>query len=216
MDIKKSIRALLQTKFGGAQLSNARVDALAKRLEGKAATEEELEAKLVSLDELHPFAEIASEDDRARTVQAELDKAKGKPDPIPTPPVPTPPAPEPTDTNKLMLEALKVLTDSVTSLKGEKALNDRKSSILAKLKTADETYSDKVLRDFGRMTFSTEEDFTAYLADIETDYATHVQTAAESQLGKDAPFVATGADGRVKQATKDELDAVMGEIGFTN
>ncbi|QQT26829.1 hypothetical protein [Sphingobacterium spiritivorum] len=218
MDLKKSIRSLLISNFGGAQLSAARVEALAKRLEGKVTTEEELLERLKALDEAIPFQDIAKEDDRARSVQAELDKLKTPaPAPQPTPPTPVPePAPEAevSAKDKAILDALKALTDQVAGLKSEKVVTDRQSLILGKLANADKEYSSKVLRDFGRMNFATDEDFTAYLTDVETDFANHTQTQAESKLGKDNPFAGVGKDGKIKEATKEELDSVMNEIGL--
>ncbi|WP_293914675.1 MULTISPECIES: hypothetical protein [unclassified Sphingobacterium] len=216
MDLKKSIRSLLISNFGGAQLSAARVEALAKRLEGKVTTEEELLERLKALDEAIPFQDIAKEDDRARSVQAELDKLK-TPTPQSTPPTPVPdPAPDAdvSTKDKAILDALKALTDQVAGLKSEKVVTDRQSLILGKLANADKDYSSKVLRDFGRMNFATDEDFTAYLTDVETDFANHTQTQAESKLGKDNPFAGVGKDGKIKEATKEELDSVMSEIGL--
>ncbi|MGJ1360606.1 hypothetical protein ACR79B_05030 [Sphingobacterium spiritivorum] len=223
MNIKELIKTLLQSKFGGVQLSAARVEALAKRFEGKVTTEEELLERLKSLDEAIPFQDIAKEDDRARSVQAELDKLK-TPTPQPTPPTPVPepapPAPQPgpdadvSAKDKAILDALKALTDQVAGLKSEKVVTDRQSLILGKLANADKDYSSKVLRDFGRMNFATDEDFTAYLTDVETDFANHTQTQAESKLGKDNPFAGVGKDGKITEATKEELDSVMNEIGL--
>ncbi len=220
MDIKKAIRALLQTKFGGAQLSAARVDELAKRFEGKVTTEEELEEKMGAINEYLPFTDLAKDDDRARSVQAELDKLKTPaPAPQPTPPEPTPvltPAAseEVPAWAKAIIDGNKTVTEKLAALEGQKVVNDRRSIIQAKLKDAGEDYSAKVLRDFGRMSFATDEDFTTYLTDVETDFANHTQTQAESKLGKDSPFSSVGKDGKVKEATKEELDSVMSEIGL--
>ncbi|WP_411973374.1 hypothetical protein ACLCDV_08000 [Sphingobacterium sp. Lzh-3] len=220
MDIKKAIRALLQTKFGGAQLSAARVDELAKRFEGKVTTEEELEAKMGAINEYLPFTDLAKDDDRARSVQAELEKLKTPaPGPQPTPPEPKPvPAPAASEEVpayiKAITDGMKALTDTVAGLKSEKVVTDRQSLIMGKLANADKDYSAKVLRDFSRMSFATDEDFTTYLTDVETDFANHTQTQAESKLGKDSPFSSVGKDGKVKEATKEELDSVMSEIGL--
>ncbi len=220
MDIKKAIRALLQTKFGGAQLSAARVDELAKRFEGKVTTEEELEAKMGAINEYLPFTDLAKDDDRARSVQAELDKLKTPaPAPQPTPPEPTP-VPTPAASEevpawaKAIIDGNKTVTEKLAALEGQKVVNDRRSIIQAKLKDAGEDYSAKVLRDFGRMSFQDDAAFDAYLADVETDFANHTQTQAESKLGKDSPFSSVGKDGKVKEATKEELDSVMSEIGL--
>lgn len=214
MNIKELIKTLLQSKFGGAQLSASRVDALAKRLEGKVTTEEELLERLTALDEAIPFQDIAKEDDRARSVQAELDKLK-TPTPQSTPPTPVPdPAPDAdvSTKDKAILDALKALTDQVAGLKSEKVVTDRQSLILGKLANADKDYSSKVLRDFGRMSFATDDDFTAYLTDVETDFANHTQTQAESKLGKDNPFAGVGKDGKITEASQAEVDKLFGDI----
>ncbi|WON94769.1 hypothetical protein [Sphingobacterium sp. UGAL515B_05] len=218
MDIKKAIRALLQTKFGGAQLSSARVDELAKRFEGKVTTEEELEAKMGAINEYLPFTDLAKDDDRARSVQAELDKLKTPtPAPQPTPPEPTPvPAPAASEEvpswAKAIIDGNKTLTETVQALKSEKIVTDRQSLILGKLANADKDYSAKVLRDFSRMSFATDEDFTTYLTDVETDFANHTQTQAESKLGKDSPFSSVGKDGKVAEASQAEVDKLFGDI----
>jgi len=206
MKIKELIKALLQTKFGGVQLSDARVDALAKRLEGKVKDEAELEARLVILDESTPFADIAKEDDRARSQQAELEKLKK---PAPQPPA-LEPAPAPTEEipawAKALIDGQKAVTETVTALQGQKVVNDRRSLISSKLKDAGEDYSNKVLRDFGRMSFADDAAFEEYLGDIEKDYTTHVQTQAESKLGNDAPLKGiTDSSGQVSDATVTDI-----------
>lgn len=218
MDIKKAIRALLQTKFGGAQLSAARVDELAKRFEGKVTTEEELEAKMGAINEYLPFTDLAKDDDRARSVQAELDKLKTPaPAPQPTPPEPTPvPAPAASEEvpawAKAIIDGNKTVTEKLAALEGQKVVNDRRSIIQAKLKDAGEDYSAKVLRDFGRMSFQDDAAFDTYLADVETDFANHTQTQAESKLGKDSPFSSVGKDGKVVEASQAEIDKLFGDI----
>lgn len=218
MDIKKAIRALLQTKFGGAQLSAARVDELAKRFEGKVSTEEELEAKMGAINEYLPFTDLAKEDDRARSVQAELEKLKTPvPAPQPTPPEPTPvPAPAASEDvpawAKAIIDGNKALTETVAGLKSEKVVTDRRSTIISKLEGADKSYSDSVLGNFEFMTFPDDETFNKYLAKVETDFANHTQTQAESKLGKDSPFSSVGKDGKVVEASQAEIDKLFGDI----
>ncbi len=216
MNIKNTIKALLQSKFGGVQLSQARIDAIAGRLEGKVTTEEELLQKMESLNELQPFADMRAEDDRQRSLQAELDKLKKPADPAPTDPAPADPKKDEDIPAwaQALIDGNKALTEKLAALEGNKVTGDRKSQILAKLKDADEAYSTKVIRDFGRMSFADDAAFEEYLGEVESDYTGHVQTTAESQLGKDAPFKGIGKDGKITEATKEELDAVMNEIGI--
>lgn len=215
MDFKKLIRALLQSKFGGAQLSDARVNELIEKVKDKVTTEEELEAKLEAYNEAYAFTEIAKDDDRYRTKNAELEKLKGKADPAPEPPKNDPaPTDEMPAWAKALVDGNKALQDTVQALKGEKVVTDRRSAIVGKLKGADEAYSGKVLRDFSRMSFADDAAFAEYLGEVESDFTTHTQSVAESKLGNDAPFRSVGQDGKITAATKDELDAVMGEIGL--
>lgn len=205
MNIKELIKALLQSKFGGVQLSAERVEAIAKRLEGKVKDEAELESKLVTLDEALPFADIAKEDDRLRSLEAE---AKKKTDTKLEETKVEEVKKDEENKDTAVLDALKALTETVQALKVEKVVGDRKSTILSKLKDADESYSSKVLRDFGRMNFATDEDFEAYLDDVEKDFTTHVQSTAESKLGNDRPFIGIGAE----KLKDDEVSPAMKAI----
>lgn len=206
MNIKELIKALLQSKFGGVQLSQVRIDALASRLDGKVKDEAELEAKLVTLDEALPFADIAKEDDRVRSLEAEAKKkTETKVEETKK---------EEGTNDTAVLEALKALTETVQALKGDKVVSDRRSLIQAKIKDADADYAGRVLRDFGRMNFADDAAFEEYLGDVEKDFTSHIQTTAESKLGNDAPFVGVGKDGKVTEASKEELDSVMSEIGL--
>lgn len=211
MNIKELIKALLQSKFGGVQLSQVRIDAIASRLEGKVKDEAELEAKLVTLDEAFPFADIAKEDDRVRSLEAEA-KKKTETKVEETKKEEVKKVEETKDT--AVLEALKALTETVQALKGDKVVSDRRSLIQAKIKDADADYAGRVLRDFGRMNFADDAAFEEYLGDVEKDFTSHIQTTAESKLGNDAPFVGVGKDGKVTEASKEELDSVMSEIGL--
>ena len=209
MDIKKLIRALLLSKFGGVQLSDARVEQLAKRLEGLVETEEELETRLTALDEAIPFADIAKEDDRIRSLEA---AAKAK-KPVARKPVEREEEEEESDEEipawaKALIDGNKALQDTVQALKGEKVVSDRRSAILAKLKGADEAYANKVVRDFGRMSFADDEAFEEYLGDVEKDFTEHAQSQAESKLGNDAPYLGSGG-GTLKD---DEVSPVMKQL----
>ncbi|EFK57351.1 hypothetical protein U0038_17530 [Sphingobacterium spiritivorum] len=223
MNIKELIKTLLQSNFGGAQLSDARVEQLAKRLEGKVTTEDELKEKLSLLNELEPFSEKVKEDDRMRSFQSEIEKLKkgagqsddkdkgdegaggsGAASGAGSEEIPA--------WAKAIIDGNKTVTEKLAALEGQKVVNDRRSIIQAKLKDADKDYSSKVLRDFGRMNFATDEDFTAYLTDVETDFANHTQTQAESKLGKDNPFAGVGKDGKITEASQAEVDKLFGDI----
>ncbi|MGJ1420450.1 hypothetical protein ACR79T_12555 [Sphingobacterium spiritivorum] len=212
MNIKNTIKALLQSKFGGVQLSAARIDAIAGRLEGKVTTEEELLQRMEALNEALPFADIAKEDDRVRSLEAAA-KAKGEEKQEEKKSEEKKPAGDEIPAwAQALIEGNKTVTEKLAALEGNKVIGDRKSSILGKLKDADEAYSAKVLRDFGRMSFADDAAFEEYLGEVESDYTGHVQTTAESQLGKDAPFKGIGKDGKITEASQAEVDKLFGDI----
>src|SRR5690606_8211404 len=126
--------ALLKTDFGGVQLSAARVDELAKRMEGKVESEDDVKAKLDAFNELLPFTDIAKEDDRARTAQAELEKLKGKrPEKAEEKVEAGDDVSEEKSKDSELLALLKEMKNEISSIKGEKVVNDRRSAILSKL-----------------------------------------------------------------------------------
>lgn len=222
MNIKELIKTLLQSKFGGVQLSATRVEELAKRMEGKVESEDDVKAKLSAFNELFPFADIVKEDDRQRTLNSELEKLKkgagksekekeeeggageGSGSAASTEDMPA--------WAKAIIDGNKTVTEKLAALEGQKVVNDRRSLIQAKLKDAGEDYSSKVLRDFGRMSFTDDAAFQEYLTDIETDFANHTQTQAESKLGKDNPFAGVGKDGKITEASQAEVDKLFGDI----
>jgi hypothetical protein len=88
--MKQKIIARLKEKFSGVNLSNTRLDAIADKLAPKITDETQIDAKLDELNEILPFTEIAKQDDRVRTLEAELKKPKPGPQPTPTPDPPKP------------------------------------------------------------------------------------------------------------------------------
>lgn len=96
--------------------------------------------------------------------------------------------------------------------KGDVA-KSRLQSLTDKLKGCkDETFKAKALKDFGRMQFDSDEAFNEYLTDTETDIATANQTVANSTLGKhERPWMANGQTDK-KEASKEEIDAVIDKL----
>lgn len=75
----------------------------------------------------------------------------------------------------------------------------------------DETFKAQTLKDFARMSFSSDEDFNEYLSSKESDIASANQSISNSRLSSHGrPFIPKKEDDT--QATKDELDSVMSRM----
>lgn len=112
---------------------------------------------------------------------------------------------------KKQAEAMEALTAEISQLKSGKTLETRKSQLEAKLKDAPEKVKTSYLKQFERMSFKDDEDFTGYLTDVETQASELAQEFSNNGLksfGK--PIVGGGkAD---KQATDEQAKAVLDKI----
>jgi hypothetical protein len=110
------------------------------------------------------------------------------------------------DIAKLIADALKPLMEKVNSFELEKATTTRSSILSEAVKDVPASIKAKVLKDFGRMNFTTDEEFTSYLEETKTDLAGIIQTDANNNLaGMQKPF--TGGTPVPAQQTIAEIKA---------
>lgn len=214
MSLKKEIIALLKTKFPGVQLSAARVEAIATKIDAKITTAEEIEAKLDEANELFPFADIAKQDDRIRSLEEEAKKKKPADEKGDNPKKEEPKVDE-TPTEKMLREALdgiKSLTSEVASIKGEKVTNTRRTTYLESLKGTSKEYQEREMKKFDRMKFETDEEFNEFLTEAKELHADAIQDDALDGVGNDKPLASSSGNASAKRATDAELDEVMGEL----
>lgn len=214
MSLKKEIIALLKTKFPGVQLSAARVEAIATKIDAKITTAEEIEAKLDEANELFPFADIAKQDDRIRSLEEEAKKKKPADEKGDNPKKEEPKVDE-TPTEKMLREALdgiKSLTSEVASIKGEKVTNTRRATYLESLKGTSKEYQEREMKKFDRMKFETDEEFNEFLTEAKELHADAIQDDALDGVGNDKPLASSSGNASAKRATDAELDEVMGEL----
>lgn len=106
--------------------------------------------------------------------------------------------------------ATKPLLEKVTAFEKEGTEKTRLQALNDKLKECnDETFKAKALKDFARMQFDTDDAFTEYLTETETDVKTANQNAADSGLGNLSRPVVSNSNSSVKEATDAEIKAVM-------
>jgi hypothetical protein len=109
---------------------------------------------------------------------------------------------------------LEPLKKELASYKAGDVAKTRLQTLTEKLKDCkDETFKAKALKDFARMKFETDDEFNEYLTDTETDIETANQNVANSTLGSQKrPWVSAGKTGDKKEASKEELDAVIDKL----
>ncbi|HEY1024049.1 MAG TPA: hypothetical protein VGE26_02705 [Sphingobacteriaceae bacterium] len=206
------IKARYKAKFPKANLSAAKLDAIIARVDAKTETDDEtaIDAALDAINEYTPFEEMAREEDRLRDLESKVKKPKTADPKAPEPD----PAPAPADMPewaKGLVSGIQTLTSELTAIKSEKATTTRREQLAEKLKDAPESYRNKILKDFGRMKFDTDESFNEYLTESEEDFKAFEQEQSNLGLGKDKPF--GGGGGNTKgEASQAEIDAVFKDL----
>lgn len=113
---------------------------------------------------------------------------------------------------KQLIEQNKVYADKLTALESGKTLETRKSQLEAKLKDAPEKVKTSYMKQFERMSFKDDEDFTGYLADVETQATELAQEISNSGLkGFGKPKQGQGKGGTV-EPPKEEVKAIVGDL----
>lgn len=224
MSLKIKIAARLKVKSAGVNLSQKRIDAIITRAE-KGLTDESddaaIDANLDIINELTPFKEIGALDDheRAKEAKAKTDKekadkeaaekaAKGEEVELPT------------DTPEWMkvymkqqAEQTKALQEQIASFGKEKVTSTRREQYAKALEGTSDVFKTKALKDFDRMNFKDDSDFTDYLADATEDAKGFIQEDANSGLGGDRPGGGKGGNADAKAKPSDaEVSALADSI----
>ena len=192
--MKEKILALLAAKFPGV-----RKDALAQLagvLALQAATDEEatglvekLTAEKAKQFEVEYRKDVDKEvSDANKTYEGNLKKKydfveKKNPNPAPDPA----PNPTPDDTPawaKALIDQNKALTDRLVAIETGKTVETRLQQLqsLFAEKNLPESFTAQKLKDFKRMNFQSEEEFTEYLTEVDTDITAFSQELADKGL----------------------------------
>jgi len=217
MALIKQIKARLKVLYPGVNLSNKRIEAIAAKIDAKVTEEDEIDDALSTYDEYNPFADMAKDDDRERLrlkkesestktpeqIAAEKE-AEGK-DPVVDPEMPA--------WAKALVTSTQALAKGLESIQGEKVTNTRKQQYEKALEGTSDAFKAKALKDFGKMKFETDEEFTEFLTDAETDVADFIQEESNNGLINQTPVRGVKIiPGKVKEASKEEVDSVLDKI----
>jgi hypothetical protein len=222
--MKEKILALLVAAFQGVRKDG--LNQLANALALQVTTEEEANSVVGKLtaDQVNNFV-----NDWRKEADAEITKAnktyedglKKKYDFTEKKTEEIPPVQVPSGTldaaaiQNIVTEAVKAATtpllEKVATLEGRAITANRRELLVKELADVPESYKNKVLKDFDRMTFKDEDGFNEYLNDTKTDVASFGQELADKGLGQQGkPFFGTvnqdGVSAGVQTYIKDKTD----------
>jgi hypothetical protein len=220
MSLKIKTAARLKALFAGVALSKKTIDLIGDQL-AKAgltdeSTDEEIDGKLNERNALYSFEDQKKFDDyQAGKAKKEADDKEaarlkaiqdGKPAPVEV-------DPNESATEKalrLIMEKLEKQDAAIAAFGTEKVTNTRREQYAKTLEGTSDAFKAKALKDFDRMSFKNDEDFTSYLTDAAEDAKGFIQDEANSGLGGDRPSGSGAAANTTKgEASQAEIDAAF-------
>lgn len=219
--MKEKILALLVAKFSGMRKDG--LAQLAGALSLQATTEEEASTLVekVTQEKADSFIKDFRKDvdkevsDANKTYEGNLKKKfdfvekKGEADPNPNP---NPNPQNPTDIAAIVAQAIKSavepLQQKLAGFEGQKTAETRLQALEGKLKDVPESFKAQKLKDFSRMNFDSEEAFTEYLAETETDITAFTQELADKGLsGQSRPIFGSQNKDGVSSAVSSFIES---------
>lgn len=116
------------------------------------------------------------------------------------------------DWAKGFIEQNKSIAQQLAELKTEKISSTRKQTLEATLEDAPPLFKKTVLKHFDPARFETDEDFNAYLEEIKTDAEEAAQELSNKSLGSQSRPLRGSAGNDDKEASKEEVEAVVDQI----
>lgn len=211
--MKSKIIAIFKTMFPTLNLSNERLALIASRIETKIDGDEtKINDELKTMDEYFPFATIASEDDRTRTLMARNKELLTGKTPQPETPPKTESSPDEGDdaTTVLLKKILKQnedLTIKISAIEQKEALGTIRGNLKSTLlKDIPESFWGK------RVIPIKEDEVQAFVDEVNTDYAAFKQEHADKGLGVIGEVPIGGhlpKTGPIKKASDSEVASVV-------
>jgi hypothetical protein len=212
--MKDKILAAIKAKFPKVNLSKARLDAIAAKIEKEVIDDEtKIDAAIDDFNKYNPIDEIAKTDDKIRDLESKVKKpapAKKEGDDNPNPPEQET-TETPTDTPawaKQLIEGNKTLAEKLAKLEGEKVANTIRGKAADQLKDIPESYWVK------RALPEKEEDVETFVQDVKTDYEAFTKDLTDKGLSIPVPGSGSKSNPQdtTKKASKDEVDQVLNSI----
>lgn len=210
--MKEKIIAAIKAKFPALNLSKAWLENIATKLETKITDENEIDAKIDELNSLFPIEDIAKQDDSLRNLgtrikqlqqqqQPPKKKEGEKTDPLAN-------GGDENDPNNKIVELLTQLTQKVSNLEKEKLQTNVQSKATELLKDVPASYWNK------RQLPEDAEKLQEFVDEVKTDWTAFQKDLTDQGLGtiSGKPGGGSGGGGATKEASKEEVDAVLNNI----
>lgn len=116
---------------------------------------------------------------------------------------------EPNAEYQKLIESINLLQQKITSFESQNQQKTRSQILSEKLATCkDEVFKGRILKDFGRMSFNSDDEFNEYISETVADIETANQNAINLGLANSGrPWVNGGSTS--KKATDDELNEIV-------
>lgn len=182
--MKSKILSALKTKYKNIGFSDKAFESVSEFLEPTITDEAQIDNSIAGVESL--LKSFQSEAD-ARVTKAlaesrKENKPKQEKEGEPAKKDDTPTNNEPPEYVKQLTDLVTALTQKVTAFESDKMTTTRRSQLEAKLAQSPESVKNKVLKDFSRMNFNTDEDFDSYLTETEEDIKTLNQEVSNQSL----------------------------------
>jgi len=218
--MKEKILALLLAKFAGVRKDGLARLALALSLQAEDETEAGVLVEKMTPEKVNDFVTDYRKDvdkevsDANKTYEGNLKKKyefveKKNPDPNPNPS----PNPAPDDTPawaKALIDQNKALTDRLAAIETGKTVETRLQQLQSKFndKSLPESFTAQKLKDFKRMNFESDEAFTEYLTELDTDITAFNQELADKGLSQSTrPIFGKKEQNGVSSSVAEYLDS---------
>lgn len=227
----EQILALLMNKFSGVRKDG--LEQLARSIKLNATTIEEAQALVdrYTSEQVTEFVNDWRKDvdkevgNGVKTAENNFKKKYNVTD-EPNPADPPAPKPgekqDPADISSIIksavAEAVKPFQEKLSVFESVNIENQRRDALNGKLANAPEDFKNRVIRDYGRMKFDTDEAFTEFLTDTEKDLKDFTQEASNQSLSAfGRPVVAAGANANeVSSGTAQYLKETAGTEGASS
>lgn len=195
---------MLKTLFASKGFSQKALEGLADILVPNLTEESTTEELTAAITGLQPMTDIMQSEINRQVNDAKKPKpADPKPEPTPEPgkPAPAPEGETPEQKSlRLILEKLEKQDATIAAMQSEKVGNTRREQYAKALEGTSEAYKTKALKDFDRLSFKDDADFTDWLTESTEDAKVFVQEETNAGLGGERPAGGTG--GAQAQSTK--------------
>jgi len=204
--MKEKILAALRLKYKNLGFSEKAIDGCATYLEQTVTEEDKIDGAVTAVE---PMLKVFQGEIDGR-VTAAVKKAKEeggqqqqKKEGEESTPDPNKQQEEVPAWAKTLIDANKVLETKLAQIEQGKSTDTRRQTLEAKLKDVSDAVKTKVLKDFGRMSFKDDDEFTAYLTETEEDVKVMEQNATNTALAQQSKPFTPGQSVTTKQVDDD-------------